>query len=115
MRCVTRDVIICCCLLTTLATAQEGMYFPKGFKTKKFYLMDGKKIIPTERQACRIHCTKEYFICFEAKRCHLKQNKHLIEDCKEEYNECMRRCLHMIDRIEKGDFPPPRYNIDTTD
>ena len=75
------------------------------------YLMDGNKIIPTERQGCRIHCTKEYFTCFEGKRCHMKQNKHLIEECKEEYNECMRRCLDMIRRIENEEIPKPKDTL----
>ena len=103
-----RDVLICCSLLATLARAQDGRFHPKGFKGKTKYLMDGNKIIPTERQVCRIHCTKEYFACFEGKRCHTKQNKHRIEECKEEYNECMRRCLDMIRRIDNGEIPNPK-------
>ena len=116
-RCVIVVIFVCWGLLATPATVQERTRYgyPKGFNRDKKYLMKGKHIILTEKQECRVHCTKEYFTCFEGKRCHMKQNKHLIEECKEEYNECMRRCLRMLERIENDDFPPPRNTVDTTD
>ena len=40
----------------------------------------------------------------------MKQYKHRIKDCKEEYNECMRRCLDRVRRIVNDDFP---LTIDT--
>ena len=109
MRCVMLVLLICCCLLETLATSGRTRHaHPRGFNDNNKYFMEGKRIIMTERQECRVHCTKEYFTCFEGKRCHMKQNEHRIEECKEEYNECMRRCLDMIRRLENDEFPPPR-------
>ncbi|KAI0208560.1 hypothetical protein LSAT2_006760 [Lamellibrachia satsuma] len=112
-RCVILVVLVCACLLATQATRdkQTRYGYPKGLNRDKKYWMKDGHIIPTERQECRIHCTKEYFTCFEGKRCHLKQNKNRIEECKEEYNECMQRCFRMLERIKKNDFPHPQEFI----
>ncbi|KAI0230689.1 hypothetical protein LSAT2_019004 [Lamellibrachia satsuma] len=54
MRCVMLVLLMCCCLLETLATSGRTRHaHPRGFNDNNKYFMEGKRIIMTERQECR--------------------------------------------------------------
>ena len=107
-RCVILVVLVCACLLASQATekAERTRYgYPDGFKKTKKYWMRGGRIVLSDFQVCRIHCTEGYVNCFNGKRCYMSKNEHRIKECKEKYEECLRRCLHTLERIKNNDFP----------
>ena len=101
-------VLLCGCLEIT----QAVMRTPKGFKDGKKYKMEGNKIAIPEMQQCRLYCVEEYHGCLSLRRCHLKQNKHRVGECKQEYKQCIENCKKVIHKLETDDFLSTRLFIE---
>ena len=102
-------VLLCWSLETTHGAVLRT---PKGFKDGKKYKMDGNKIAVPEMQQCRVFCVEEYHGCLSLNRCHLKQHKHRVSECKQEYKRCIENCKEVLHKIEINDFLSTKYFID---